>query len=579
MFKTKLFATICAVASAVTVATTALTLSIAGPSGLQTIHSLSANDAVATGIANVFSSAADGSEGITEFIDVLTSTKTAATLGFTINSISGSDEFNGMGGQLELQMDSEAKAAALLLEAKLGELGLFNSTLYVDQSEIIASIPFLFDGIISVGLDNILEDMENSYIGSALLENADIDIDELKETYDMIMNEYATMAPDIDFDTEKFTEELKEVISEAFDKAMAEMDTKDLGMVKLNGGSYQGYDAKIPVKELSFIVKDAIKYILDSKDVQNLVDDIIAYAEETSGQELVSENEFSGSMLGDVSSLVDVYWGTIVTEFETVLGENIQFTIYLTETVEIAGFEFDAYVISDRLSYNKADADLAEAATVIKADYTGGKNIGDYTDVTVEIFENNESEGLFEYVAKHETNGDFDISINFGDTTETFAITANGNYVKDGDFFSLVVDSIKFMQDDNTVFDFGLTLGFKPIDSITKPSETPVYDLWEMDESDFEDLLENIYEKLEELGITEGSFGDLGISDDYIITDEDLYFNDDDDFDMDVDDLDFEDDFDLDYDFDYEYDEDDFDLDEDDFDFEDDFDLEYDFEG
>ena len=69
MFKTKLFATICAVTSAVTVATTALTLSIAGPSGLQTIHSLSANDAVATGISNVFSSASNGSESITEFID------------------------------------------------------------------------------------------------------------------------------------------------------------------------------------------------------------------------------------------------------------------------------------------------------------------------------------------------------------------------------------------------------------------------------------------------------------------------------------------------------------------------------
>ena len=55
MFKTKLFASICAAASAVTVATTALTLSIAGPAGVQSIHTLSANDAIASSIAGVFS--------------------------------------------------------------------------------------------------------------------------------------------------------------------------------------------------------------------------------------------------------------------------------------------------------------------------------------------------------------------------------------------------------------------------------------------------------------------------------------------------------------------------------------------
>ena len=100
----------------------------------------------------------------------------------------------------------------------------------------------------------------------------------------------------------------------------------------------------------------------------------------------------------------------------------------------------------------------------------------------------------------------------------------DGNYVKDGDFFSLVVDSIKLIEGNETIADFGFTISFKPIDAVTKPSETPVYDLWEMDESDLMDLITNIGEKLEELGFSESS---LGFSDDYIITDEDLYFNDD----------------------------------------------------
>ena len=548
MFKTKLFATICAVTSAVTVATTALTLSIAGPSGLQTIHSLSANDAVATGISNVFSSAADGSEGITEFIEVLSDTKTAANLGITINSIKGVDEISGIGGELELQVDSEAKAAALLLNAKLGELGLFNGTLYVDKSEIIASVPFLFDGIISVGLDNLLEDLENSYIGSSLLASADIDIDEIKEAYEMIMKDYSVKAPDFDFDSDKFMDGLEDVISEAFDEAMAKMDTKDLGMVKLNGGSYQGFDAKVPVEELTLILKDAIKYVLNNKDFQKLVDDIIAYVEETAGEDIIPESEFNGSMLGDLSSLVDMYWGMLVSELEAVLGENIQFTIYLTDTVEIAGFEFDAYVINDKLTYNSSDASVADVGVVINADYTGGKNIGDYTELTTELYEDGQSTASFEYVSKHEANGDFDIDLSFGDDIESFAVTLDGNYVKDGDFFSLVVDSIKLIQNEETIADLGFTIGFKPIDSVTKPSETPVYDLWEMDESDILDLIINIGEKLEELGITDSSFD---FDDDAF--DNDAFDNDafdDDDFDFE-DDFDFDDDFEDDFDFEY----------------------------
>lgn len=503
MLKTKLFATICAVASAVTVATTALTLSIAGPSGLQTIHSLNANDAIATGITNVFNSAKENATELTEVIDVITSNKTSANVGFTINSLIDNEELNGMGGELEIQVDSKTQAAALLLEAKLGEMGLFNGTIYVDKNEILTSVPFLFDGVLQAGLDNLTEDLTNSYIGNMLL--GDADIDELKNTFDTILSQYETMKPDFDFDSEKFADGLKDVINTGFDNTMANMDTEDLGMVKLNGGSYQCYSAKVPVAELSYIFRDAIKYVLESKDFQSFVDQLIAYAEETVGEDLVSEDEFSGAMLGQLSAMVDLYWTQVITSVELILGTEIEFVVYLTETVEIAGIEFDAYVLDERLSYDAADASKADGALVIKADFTGGKEIGDYKDVDIEIIEASSPVATIDYTAKQEENGDFTMKLNAEADSEVISLTADGNYVEKGDFFSLTVDSIKLLLDNELLFDFGFSLGFNAIDSIAKPSATPVYDIWEMDEADFEALLTEMAEKLEALGLIDSS--------------------------------------------------------------------------
>ena len=50
----------------------------------------------------------------------------------------------------------------------------------------------------------------------------------------------------------------------------------------------------------------------------------------------------------------------------------------------------------------------------------------------------------------------------------------------------------------HTLFDLGFSLGFKPIDAVTKPSGSPVYDLWEMNEDDFIELFEEIGEKVED---------------------------------------------------------------------------------
>ena len=495
MFKTKLFASICAAASAVTVAATALTLSIAGPSGVQSIHTLSANDAIASSIAGVFRSASDTADEVTNFVDTITSNKTATNIGFTINSIEGYEELSGLGGSLELQLDTENEAAAIILEATLGSVEVIDGTIYVDKNEIIAAAPALFEGVLQASLTNLEEDLTNSPIGQYIL--GDTDIEEIKETFALFMEEYETYAPQFDFNSERFMEGLTDTVNKAFDEAMENMVADDLGKLKLNGGSYQCYNAKLPVKELSYILRDAIVYCLESEDFQDLVDQYVEYIAEIYGED-VSSLGFSGSMLGQYSSTVKSYWGMIASGIEEVFGKYIEMTIYLTDTVELAGFAMDICLIGDSITYDKADAEYADASMSIMADYTGGKNIGDYTDVTLVATQGNES-AVFEYVQKYETNGDFDIDLTISGLGESFVFEADGNYVVDGEFFNLIVDSFKYTENGSSVFDIGFSIGFKPIDAIAKPSGTPVYNIWEMEEADFEELLNEIEEKIEDL--------------------------------------------------------------------------------
>lgn len=499
MFKTKLFATICAAASAVTVAVTALTLSVAGPAGVKTIHSLSANEAVATTIAGVFSSASDTATNISDFIEVIASEKTATNIGFKINHIKGLEEYSNFGGELELQLDTESQAAALLLEASLGSMDAVNGTIYIDKNEILASAPFLFDGVLRAGLDNLEEDLEDSLIGEYFLSASDIR--EIEEIYSLVMSEYANMAPQIEFDSETFTNGLTEVINASFEEAMNNMIVDELGKQDLNGGAYNGYDAKIAVSDLANILKDAIIYCLESPEFQDLVDQVIDYASEVSGEDLTAElGGVSGASLSQLTPMLETYWPTVVSEIETVLGKNIQFTIYISDTAELAGLVVEAYIADDCLSFNKADAANAEYSFKLAADFTGGKNIGDYSQVAVKLTENESGDYLaFDFTKQAESNGDFIIKFNFDDgENNSFEISANGNYVVDGTYFNLDVESLKFVQDDETLFDVGFNLGFKPIDTLSKPSGSPVYDVFEMSEMEFYSLFMEMQDTLEE---------------------------------------------------------------------------------
>lgn len=496
MFKTKLFAGICVGASVITAAATALTLYLSGPSDVKTIHQYSPNEQVEMSLEGAFNSMSNTATELTQFVNVITSNKTSTNIGFTINHADGYEELSGVGGELELQLDTDAKAAAVILNATLGSVDVIDGTIYIDRNELIAAVPVLYDGIIKVGLDNLAYDLENSFIGSYILKN--VDIEELEQAFELVLTNYETYAPQFDFDSDKFYAGLSDTLTKSYNKALDSMELEDLGSEKLNGGSYQCYNAKISVKELSNILKDAVVYCMESPEFQSLVDQSIEYYVEITGESIPELEMFSGSTLGQFAGLLDANWSQIISRVEDAIGQDISFNIYISDTVELAGIEINMYENNGKITFNKEEASNTKESITISCDFTGGKNIGDYTELVLSLnIENDPSK--ISFISKTEENGDFDITFSLIAPEETYVISAEGNYVEDGDFFNLDIDSIKMIEDDKTLYDFGFSCGFKPIDAITKPSASPVYDIWEMDEYDFAGLIYNIQAKLESL--------------------------------------------------------------------------------
>lgn len=503
MFKTKLFASICAAASAVTVAATTATLFIAGPAGLDTIHDKSPNEAVASTIEGLFSSASSSASNITNIINTIATNKTATNIGFTINHIEGYDELDGYSGEMELQVDPDSKAASLILDLAIDSLEVEGATVYIDKEEILASIPSLFDGVFRLGLDNLDYDLNYSTIGE-YLDLSYSDIEEITGVYEIITDAYSASLPQFDFDSEKFMEGLKDTMSDSFDEAMKNMEVEDLGKKELNGGKYPAYEAQIPVEDLSGMIKDAAIYCVKSPEFQDLFDQAIDYAEDISGTDISDYIGVSGADLGQLVNVIDSYWDMVDEALIEVIGEDIEMTFYISETLELAGLSIDAYILDDGISFDDGDKKDAEMTFSLMCDYTGGKNIGDYSEINVDMKDGDSDEYIsFDYSNKTESNGDFDLLFAFDMTNEdSFKLTANGNHVSNGNNFSLDVDSLKFYENDDLMFDVGFKLGFNTIDSITKPSGSTVYDLFDMDEYDFMELyfdLEDVIGELSDL--------------------------------------------------------------------------------
>lgn len=513
--KKKLLAVIGGSMSVVVAAATAFMLSVSGPRNVLSLHSLSANEAVAQGITNLFSSASSGTDAMKDIVDTISTDKAALSVGFNINELQDSPELAGIGGNIVISCDSASKQYSIDLGAAYGAVELFNALVYMNDTELRASIPALMDAVLVVPYENLEENLKNSYIGS-ILEAQGFDYDDYVselEEYMAVLNEAAAQMPDTDFDVEAFADGLLDTMDSAYEDATNNMSVTDNGKQPLSGGSYQSYTARISVSDLSNIIKEAILYSLNDEDLLSYIEDISTYMNDIASDsssdyeddysDLMSDYELNlATELKSLAPMLDSYWGMVVSELEAVFGKNIEFTIYLTDTVETAGFEFYLSENADgSLNYTKAAATASDDAFALKADFTGGAQIGDYTNVTLSSLENNTPVGGMELSFKTETNGDFSFDFSITNDSSTIGyIHADGSYTQNGQFFDLSVDSFKLVDEDTTIFDLGFSLSFKEIDGVTKPTASTEYDIWQMEEEDFIELFGEISEALDMFG-------------------------------------------------------------------------------
>ena len=250
MIKRKLLAIIGGSMSVVLAATTALTLAISGPRNTMSLNALSNNDAVAYGISGMFDSATSSVNTLSQVIETISENKASLSVGFDINSIENLDELSGLGANLDINFDTDNNQYSFDVNAVYGAIELFNAVLYMDEKEFAASLPSLYDGVITIAYDNLEEDMENSFFGSVLKEQG-FDINEFKEELDAVLAQaesYSVAAPDIDFTD--LCEDLQDIIKKGYLEAMNNMNVTNNGKQPLNGGDYQCYTASISVADL-----------------------------------------------------------------------------------------------------------------------------------------------------------------------------------------------------------------------------------------------------------------------------------------------------------------------------------------
>ena len=152
------------------------------------------------------------------------------------------------------------------------------------------------------------------------------------------------------------------------------------------------------------------------------------------------------------------------------------------------------------ISYEQSAIETSVVSFVFEADLTGGKDIGDYADYTFAYIPESERDSLEIKYSQHlEENGDFAIYVAVDEVNSLAEISAEGSYTDNDPFFTCNIDSLKVMENGSTLFDVGFKLSFQPIDNVEKPSGSPEYNIWEMNEDDFEALREEILDAIKEI--------------------------------------------------------------------------------
>lgn len=190
---------------------------------------------------------------------------------------------------------------------------------------------------ISIGLTNMFMDVANpeTISNSKTISDILIRINILDSS-----TEWSDMP---DFDHEAFTVGLTKAVEDSIKATSENITATSTGKQALADGEYHCYKANIPVKDFANILEDAIIYALNNKELQAYMDEIYKNVNDTSSSDDSDDLYYDydidmSSQMSSIALMLESYWPRIVAEFENTFGENIQFTVYLTDDVNIVGY-------------------------------------------------------------------------------------------------------------------------------------------------------------------------------------------------------------------------------------------------
>ena len=254
-------------------------------------------------------------------------------------------------------------------------MNLANMELYVDQKEMIAAIPEIFDYAFSVNYsDNIQQKLEDSpFIGRELI-NMGLNGEDVEKIRDEV---FAI----VERDNKLFN--LKELWNryksecEAFDQLKAEtvVEKADKKEFEINGKNVKcrGYHVDIPVRSLVEFLEETKDYILDD---EILKEDVVTCIE------LIKEADVYGYAIPSTSKETQKeLWkeaDKVIDDFIKVMDdsmEDISMNVYVARDGKMAGFELETEI--------KVDSERIEVNG--KANFAGGYNMLANVDAELEL--------------------------------------------------------------------------------------------------------------------------------------------------------------------------------------------------
>lgn len=406
------------------------------------------------------------------------------------------NQFKNSGIYFDVKQDMKNKQVSASIGAMISKLRLFNLNIYGDEENLMFASPELYSGYLSVPLKNLGEAYNNSYIGQ--LEGnifpEDYSIDLFQESpFDSDFYENLTSV---------FKKENLTLMNDFYDSITVEKADSKKITVGNSEKNCKGYFITMDGTKIKDIVKAYCEFLKQDSSFIDVVDSI---AQSSSMSKTKIEN--------DLVMILDSIAALNYTD--------IQFTCYVDNKNIIREFEHKS-----KIGYDGSDTivDITANGTLL-----GEERAFDATELKIDLVEDNgdiftilytnnskldQSSGLITTDAKlsfdvdenlfygtlnssYDTKeGIYDMVFHLGDDNEeVISITSKGTIQieKKGETFHIIADELNFNIDGDEILLSG-EYKLEPLkEIINKPDELNVRYLFDMNESDLQELMSEIY--------------------------------------------------------------------------------------